>query len=320
MTGDMDEAGKTEQESDRRDPIVARREAERRQERRNRLVIAGSAIAVVVIVVIALVLVKANSKSPAPGNAAAPKASPAGAALNSVMSTLTSVPTSATDAAGNGGSQMTGKPQTIPGTLLTANGKPEMLYVGAEYCPYCAAERWSMIVALSRFGTFSGLKPIRSAVKDGAGHQEPYGNTATWTFYRSGYTSNYLTFIPVEVQTNIPDASTGTYTTLQQPTSEQNAIFNKWDAPPYVPAGYNGSFPFVDFGNKYLIVGASYSPGVLANLSWSQIAASLSKPTSAVAMGVDGAANYIAAAICKLTSNQPASACTSTVQGLESQI
>ncbi len=34
-------------------------------------------------------------------------------------------------------------------------GKPEVLFVGAEFCPFCAAERWPLIVALSRFGHFS---------------------------------------------------------------------------------------------------------------------------------------------------------------------
>ena len=34
---------------------------------------------------------------------------------------------------------------------------PEVLYLGAEYCPYCAAQRWTTIIALSRFGTWSGL-------------------------------------------------------------------------------------------------------------------------------------------------------------------
>ena len=38
--------------------------------------------------------------------------------------------------------------------------------MGAEYCPYCAAERWSMIVALGRFGTFSGLQTMRSSSTD----------------------------------------------------------------------------------------------------------------------------------------------------------
>ena len=59
---------------------------------------------------------------------------------------------------------------------------------------------------------------------------------------------------------------------------------------------------------------------MLAGLSWSTIAADLSNPNSAVAKAVDGTANYITAAICKMTGNQPASACTPAVQSLESQI
>ena len=81
--------------------------------------------------------------------------------------------------------------------------------MGAEYCPYCAAERWGMIVALSRFGTFTGLQTTHSAAKDGAGNAEVYPNTATWTFVHSSYTSKYLTFTPVEMNTNIPDPATG---------------------------------------------------------------------------------------------------------------
>jgi hypothetical protein len=307
----MGKASRTKQDSGRREKIAAQREAERRQERRNRLLIAGSAIAVVVIVIVVFVVVKANNKSSAP-SAAAPSAAPTGAALNSVVSTLTSLPTSVTDAAGSGGSQMSSKPTPISGAPLTANGKPEMLYVGAEYCPYCAAERWSMIVALSRFGTFSGLKPMTSAAKNGRGTAEVYPNTSTWTFYKSSYTSSYLTFTPAEVETNIPDTATGGYTPLQTLTSAQNSTFTKYNS--------TQAFPFVDFGNKYTIVGASYSPAILAHLTWSQIAADLSKPTSTVAMGIDGTANYITAAICKLTNDQPATACTSTVKGLQSQL
>ena len=44
------------------------------------------------------------------------------------------------------------------GSPLSSGGKPEVLYVGTEFCPYCAAESWSLIVALSRFGQFSGLQ------------------------------------------------------------------------------------------------------------------------------------------------------------------
>ena len=317
----MGKASRTKQDIGRRERIAAQREAERRQERRNRLLIAGSAIAVVVIIVVSFVLIKANTKKTTASSGATPTA-PSAAALSSIVSKATGVPVSVTDAVGTGGSSVISKPMAVSGsaTPLTANGKPEMLYVGAEYCPYCAAERWSMIVALSRFGTFSGLKPIHSAAKNGAGNAEPYPNTATWSFHGSSFTSQYLTFTPVEVQTNVPDPGNGGYTTLETMTSAQNSVFTKYDAPPYVPSGNNGSFPFVDFGNKYIIAGASYSPQVLANLTWSQIADDLTKPSSPVAMGINGTANYMTAAICKLTNNQPATACTSTVQHLQSQL
>ena len=57
-----------------------------------------------------------------------------------------------------------------------------MIFVGAEYCPYCAAERWSMIMALSRFGTFTGLKEMSSESND----VDP--DTSTFTFVDSSYT------------------------------------------------------------------------------------------------------------------------------------
>jgi hypothetical protein len=170
-----------------------------------------------------------------------------------------------------------------------------------------------MIVALSKFGTFKGLATVHSAVANGAGAAEPDPDTPTWTFAKSTYSSPYLTFTPVEEQTNIPDTSTGTYTLLQTPTAAQQAIVTKY-------VGANGAIPFVDFGNHYLISGVSYDPGVLAGLSWATIASDLSNPNSSVAKAVDGTANYITAAICKMTGNQPASACTTTVQSLESHI
>ena len=69
-----------------------------------------------------------------------------------------------------------------------------------------------------------------------------------------------------------------------------------------------------------MISGASYFPTGFAALGWSQIAADLHNPNSAVAKEVLGTANYITAAICKMTGNQPATACTATVQSLESKI
>ena len=314
----MVKASRTKQAPDRRARIAAQREAARRADQRKRIYLAGGSILAVIVVVVAFVLIKQNSGS---SSGASASNGPTGTALTSLVNQTTSVPASVLDQVGDGGSQVTAKPITLNGgTPLTSGGKPEVLYMGAEYCPFCAAERWSMIVALSRFGTFSGLATTHSASKNGSGQAEVYPNTSTWTFANAKYTSNYLTFTPVEMQTNIPDPSTGGYTNLQTPTSEQQALMNKWNAPPYVPSGYQGSIPFIDFGNKYMISGASYNPQVLAGKTWAQISAALHDPSSQIAQAVNGTANYITAAICKLTGNQPATACTSVVQSLQAKI
>jgi hypothetical protein len=314
----MGKASRTKVDSSRREKIAAQRAAARRAEQRRRILIASGSIIAVVAIVVAFIVIKANSKPPSSASSASN--GPTGAALTSVINNVTSVPASTLDKVGSG--QFTGKIQVIKpaGAPLTANGKPEMLYMGAEYCPYCAAARWAMIVALSRFGTFSGLATVHSASVNGAGGKEPDPNTPTWTFANSTYTSKYLTFTPVELQTNIPDASTGTYTNLQTPTKAQQALLTKYDAPPYVDSSQAGAIPFINFGNKYVSIGTPYDPGVLSGLSWSTIAADLHNPNSAVAQAVNGTANNFTAAICKMTGNQPASACTATVQSLENSL
>jgi len=300
---------KAGQDGGRRERIAAQRAAQQRAQRRNRLLIAGGAVVVVMAVVIGIVLAHGGSGGQASGGGSP---GPTGTSLDSLTAQVTSVPAAVLDQVGGG--QATTVPSAITGDPLTSGGKPEMLYIGAEYCPYCAAERWPMIVALSRFGTFTGLATTSSGVRNGAGTAEPYPNTPTFTFANSAYTSSYLTFTAVEEFTNIPDPSTGGYTKLQTPTAEQQALIEKYDA------ANQGAIPFIDFGNRYMSVGASYDPGVLQGLTWSQIAADLHDPTTKVAKSALGAANYITATLCKLTGNKPATACTAAVQALQARI
>jgi hypothetical protein len=311
----MGKASRTKVDVSRREKIAAQQAAARRAEQRRRIMIASGSILVVLVVVVVFVVVKLNSKSGTDNSSNGPT----GSALTSLINTTTSVPASTLDAVG-AGSGILSTPQSITGTALTANGKPEMLYLGAEYCPYCAAERWGMIVALSRFGTFTGLSTLHSAKANGAGEAEPYPDTPTWTFAKATYTSQYLSFTPVETYTNIPDTSNKAYTVLETPTSAQQALLAKYDVPPLVPASDAGAIPFVDFGNKYVIGGAGYLPSTLAGLSWATIAGDLSNASSTVAQQVDGTANYITAAICGITGNTPASVCNSTIQTLETKI
>jgi thiol-disulfide isomerase/thioredoxin len=304
----MGKASRTKVDASRREKIAAQRAAERRAEQRRRILIASGSIIAVIAVVVAFIVIKANNK-PATNSSNGPT----GSALASVVSKVTNVPAGTLDTIGDGGGSFTGKIAPVNGgTPLTSGGKPEMLYMGAEYCPYCAAERWSMIVALSRFGTFSGLSTVHSSTTDTP------SNLPTFTFHGSSYTSKYLTFTPVEMQTNVVDPSTGNYPVLEKPTAAQQALLTKYDAAPYTTSA--GAIPFIYFGGKYLSVGATYDPTVLNGKSWDQIASALSDPNSAIAKAIGGSANHITAAICKMTGNQPASACTATVQSLEKSL
>lgn len=267
------------------------------------------AIIVAVIVIAIIVVVKLTAgKTPAPTfNSTGTSALPA-----SVAKEITSVPQSTLTAVGTG--TAVSKPISIKAPALKVNNKPEVLYEGAEYCPYCATERWAITVALSKFGTFSNLKATHSSTTD------VYPNTQTVSYYGSSYSSKYITFTPIEVYTNIPNGSGG-YTTLQTPTQSESSIINKYDATPYLPSSSAGSIPFIDFGGRFLSAGATYEPTVLQNKSLSTIASSLADPTSPIAKGADGAANTIIATICKLTNNQPASTCTTpVVQAIETSL
>jgi len=298
----MGKASRTKQAPDRRARVAAQREAARRADQRKRIYLAGGSILAVIIVVVAFVLVSMNSHNSS--SASGGSNGPTGAALTSLVNQTTSVPASVLDQVGDGGGAVTVKPTSITGPALTSGGKPEMLYIGAEYCPYCAGTRWAMIVALSRFGTFSGLRTIHSSTTDTP------ANIPTWTFYQSRYTSNYLTFTPVETTTNVRQGNS--YPTLQTPTAQQQQIWQAYDP--------NGSIPFISFGNKYLLASVPYDVTVLQGKTWAQIASALKDPSSPIAKAIGGSANYMTAAICKLTGDQPASACTPAVKALQSQL
>jgi hypothetical protein len=186
--------------------------------------------------------------------------------------------------------------------MLTENGKPEVFYVGEEYCPYCAAENWALIVALSRFGAFSGLNTIRSV------DYPPFPPLDTWTFYGSSYTSDYLAFVPVETLSNVlvnpkdNPAHRDGYHEPQQLTPAQQVIFDKYDK--------TRSTAFTDFGDKAVLVGSSFEPFPLEGLTWSQIAATLSNQNSATGQTILAAVNSITAAVCPLTADRPAKICT----------
>jgi hypothetical protein len=262
---------------------------------RNRQVGIGSVVLVVVIVVTLVVIKVAGGGGSSNGSVSSPAAGTPIPA--SITTKLTSIPVSTLVAAPTTG--VSTSPQAIKDTRLTASGKPDLLYIGAEFCPICATERWAMYVALSKFGTFSPQPGrIHSAVRD--------GDIATLTFYKTTYTSPYFTFTPVETTTNQPDGNY--YVTLQTPTAAQQKLWDANEKPT--------TFPWLDFGGKAELISAQYDPAQLEGVSFNNIASDIGNNSTAVGADVDASAKVLIQTICStLTANKPAAVCSAVGNG-----
>jgi thiol-disulfide isomerase/thioredoxin len=192
-------------------------------------------------------------------------------------------------------------PDLLPKHLQVPD-MPTVLYIGADWCPYCAAERWPLVIALSRFGRFERLNTNRSSSSD------VFPDTVTWTFYKSRYVSPYIRLVAFETATR-----QGPTHPLETVTEPYLSVFETLDAPPRVPVGYNGSIPFVLVGGKYLWIGTSYSPALLVGQTWQSLIPSIR--TNQIPMGppINANANALTAAICLADGNRPATVCENPV-------
>jgi Domain of unknown function (DUF929) len=265
---------------------------------------AWGAVGLVIVVVAVLVIVKVvSSGSSSPGAYTPVTPAPA-----DVVHDVTNIPASVYNQIGVTSPTVQVSPPTIvhgQPPLKIDGQTPAMLYYGAEYCPYCAAERWAITAALSRFGTWSNLKITASS------HTDVDAETNTFSYRSATLTSPYITFKGIEAVSNVPNSS-GYYNALMVPTKQEYAVVTKYESPTYLP-GSNGQigFPFVSINNLAIIGGPSYDPTVLAGQSWQQIASGLSNPDNPATQAIVTTANYISAAICASSKDAPASVCDS---------
>lgn len=259
----------------------------------------GTFVSIVLLIALFVVLAhNASGGSSTDGKAVSPE----------VLKQITQVSPEVSATVGTGGLNNPLKvvsPQVA--VLKDASGKPQIVYIGADWCPFCAAQRWSVIVAMSRFGTFSNLHYTSSSGSDS------YPNTPTFSFYKSTYTSQYIHFVGV-------DSEDRNGNSIQPLTDEQQSLKAKYDAPPYTTQDNAGGIPFIDFGNRYLTLSAGYMPSALANQSQDAIAKALSDPNAASTRGIVGNANYLTAAVCQLI-NDSAHACkVAPIPAIEQQL
>jgi Domain of unknown function (DUF929) len=261
-----------------RERIAAERAAQQRAEARRRLLLPIGAVTAVLAIVVALVTVKLTSS---PTRLVASES----IAPTTIARQVTTVPAAVLTQVSPG--QVITPLQQVrgAGAPLTVGGKPAIVFVSEESCPFCAAERWAVTVALSHFGTWSQLGVTRSAAND------VFPDTATLSFRTARYRSAELTLLTTELTDNAGHP-------LQAQTQLDASLISSFDVPPYVnSADQSGAVPFLDIANQYILAGAQYDPQVLAGLSAAQIASQLGDPSSPVARAIDGSAQVIIAAI-----------------------
>lgn len=258
-----------------------------RKDRQRKQVIAASVAVVVVVVAVVLGVVISNRPADAP-------AASSGGAGASALATLQKLPATLFDKApAPSPAQAPAKLQG--GTALTQDGKPKVLYIGAEYCPFCAMERWALIGALSRFGTFTGITETTSSSTD------VHPNTPTFSFKDAKFTSDVVAFQAIETQDREGKP-------LQTLDGENLALFQKFNP--------GGGIPWITYGGTTATDGATVDANAFEGKTYDQIIAGIQDPTSDIGKTVTPAINMITAQICEQTKGQPADVCTS--QGVQS--
>jgi hypothetical protein len=253
-------------------------------------------LAVLVLIAVAVLPAGASAAQRTDGSTTAPPA---------IIHSVTGVPATALDQVGAG--QLAGPNDFGVFRLhhaLRHNGKPELVTMNLAWCPHCAANSWSLAVALSRFGTLTGLRVLDTGTHFCKLLIDPcplspascFPHTHGLSFLTARFRSPYLSFKGVVLQ----DVR-GNH--LEHPTKQENAAFS-----PFAP---HGAAPAVDVGGDFGFLNSGYSPGVLAHKTWSQIADSLARPHTRIARHVDGLANLFTAAICRSTGDHPARVCHS---------
>jgi hypothetical protein len=234
-----------------------------------------------------------------------------------VLTTLSKIPTATFDEVG---ATVAGTTITPPSVLtgaptLTVDGKPEVLFVGGEFSPFSAAERWPLVVALARFGRFTALHDTVSSA------QTVFPGTATFSFVGVAYTSPWVVLTGVELYSDEtgPD---GAFQRLARLTPAQAGVVAR--TAPRAGGLSPGGIPFLDIGGRLATTTSGFSPALLAGQSQAQIAATVADPKSDAPPTTDGSvptpptgqavlavANQLSAGICSTTAQRPASVCRS---------
>jgi thiol-disulfide isomerase/thioredoxin len=190
------------------------------------------------------------------------------------------------------------------GEALVDGGKPLVFFMGAEWCPFCATERWALVEATSRFGQWSGLGELLS--RSG---QDFFPSLPTYDLTRATYVSDYISLRHKELATVDGDP-------LQKLGSFEEGLVDEYDE--------RGSIPFLFAAGpsgRYTVE-LGFSPSLLEGRTFAALHKEVATeaPTPG-AEAIAGQADAITALICKLDGQQPASVCAEgSIPALEAEL
>jgi len=173
---------------------------------------------------------------------------------------------------------------------MRRSGKLFVLFVGAEHCPFCAAERWAIVRALQKFGQWSDLTQTMSAARD-----EPFLNLPTYDFTEATYTSSHIEFVARELKNR-------EFKPLQKLLKTEEKIVRKFNP--------QKEIPFLLVGGRFMQLGAGFTPKIFIGHTFRQTETELKKAESEIRKTIDAEGNIIAALLC--VSGLPPELCKET--------
>ncbi len=171
-----------------------------------------------------------------------------------------------------------GKFIEISKDTMRRSGKLFVFFMGTEYCPHCAAERWAIVRSLQKFGQWEGLKQTISAGRD-----EPFLNLPTYDFTKATYTSPHIEFVARETKDR-------EFKPLQKLLKTEEKLVRKFNP--------KKEIPFLLIAGRFMQIGAGFTPKILIGHTFRQTETELKRGESEIRKVIDDEANVISALLC----------------------
>jgi hypothetical protein len=184
--------------------------------------------------------------------------------------------------------------------LKRDSGKSLVFFMGAGFCPFCAAERWAVVEALKNFGTWEGLVEDKSA-----GHDEKYLNVPTLNFARAKYSSEHVEFVGRETADR-------NFEPLQELDTKDYEILDTFNPDQIIP------FLLVD--GQFMQVGAGYSPKLIEGMDHAKVRAEIENASSEVGKAIRDEVDNIVALVCKSIGGKSGICQKEKISGLTAKI